>query len=27
GEHRLHDRFEYFRATPAGPWETRRLQP
>jgi pyridoxamine 5'-phosphate oxidase len=27
GEHRLHDRFEYFRATPTGPWETRRLQP
>ncbi len=27
GEHRLHDRFEYLRATPNGPWETRRLQP
>ena len=27
GEHRLHDRFEYLRATPEGPWETRRLQP
>ena len=27
GEYRLHDRFEYLRATPEGPWETRRLQP
>jgi pyridoxamine 5'-phosphate oxidase len=27
GEHRLHDRFEYLRATLNGPWETRRLQP
>ena len=27
GEHRLHDRFEYLRASPTGPWETRRLQP
>jgi pyridoxamine 5'-phosphate oxidase len=27
GEHRLHDRFEYLRATPNGSWETRRLQP
>jgi pyridoxamine 5'-phosphate oxidase len=27
GEHRLHDRFEYLRATPNGPWQTRRLQP
>lgn len=27
GEYRLHDRFEYLRATPNGPWEARRLQP
>jgi pyridoxamine 5'-phosphate oxidase len=27
GANRLHDRFEYHRATPDGPWETRRLQP
>jgi len=27
GEHRLHDRFEYLRATHESPWETRRLQP
>jgi pyridoxamine 5'-phosphate oxidase len=27
GANRLHDRFEYLRATTQGPWETRRLQP
>ena len=27
GAHRLHDRFEYRRPTPGGPWEIRRLQP
>ena len=27
GEYRLHDRFEYLRATHEGAWETRRLQP
>jgi len=27
GEHRLHDRFEYLRTAPTGPWEIRRLQP
>jgi len=27
GKNRLHDRFEYLRATLNGPWETRRLQP
>ncbi len=27
GEYRLHDRFEYLRTSPTGPWVTRRLQP